>query len=89
MPETEQIISILDYIRLHESTHTTHQMMNHFESNGLDKFLVFAFPFMVRGHVLAFETLLSKEILKRYELERPELPDRDIIEAMMTSNSRF
>ena len=82
MPTNETILSILDYIRLHESTHTTHQMYAHFERNDQLKQLVYAFPFLVKGHVLAFETLLSKAVVKQAYLERPENIDADIIESI-------
>lgn len=82
MPTTETILSILDYIRLHESTQTTHQMYAHFQKNNQLHQLIYAFPFLVKGHVLAFETLLSKAVVKQAYLERPENIDADIIESM-------
>lgn len=83
MPTNETISSILDYISAHESTHTTHQLYAHFERNNQLKQLVYAFPFLVKGHVLAFETLLSKAVVKQAYLERPENIDADIIESML------
>lgn len=82
MPTTETILSILDYISLHESTKTTHEMYAHFERNNQLKELVYAFPFLVKGRVLAFETLLSKAVVKQAYLDRPENIDADIIESM-------
>ena len=82
MLTTETILSIIDYIKNHESTQTTHQMYAHFERNNQLKQLVYAFPFLIKGHVLAFETLLSKSIVKQAYIERPENIDADIIESM-------
>lgn len=82
MPTTDNILAICDFIRLNESTMTTHQMYAYFESNNQLKHLIYAFPLLVKGHVLAFETLLSKAVVKQAYLERPELFDRDIIEDM-------
>jgi hypothetical protein len=87
MPTTETILEILDFIRLNESTLTTHQLYAYFEKNNLLKQLVYAFPFMVKGHVLAFETLLSKAVVTQAYMERPENIDKDIIESM--SNRQY
>ena len=93
MPTTKQqiivddVLAICDFIRLNESTLTTHQMYAHFETNKQLHNLVYAFPLLVKGHVLAFETLLSKAVVRQAHMERPELFDRDIIESMQ-SNSR-
>ena len=82
MPTNEKISEILDFIKLNESIMTTHQLFNHFEKKDQLKVLVYAFPFMVKGHVLAFETLLSKEVVKQAYIERPENINKDIIESM-------
>lgn len=83
MPTHDKILHILDYITIHNSTKTTQQMFHYFEQNGLLKQLVYAFPYMLKGYVLAFETLLSKAVVHQAYIERPTLVDRDIIESMM------
>lgn len=83
MPTHNKILTILDYITTHNSTKTTQQMFHYFEQNDLLKQLVYAFPYMLKGYVLAFETLLSKAVVKQAYIERPELVDRDVIESML------
>jgi hypothetical protein len=82
---TAQVLDILNYIRLHESTKTTHQLFRYFEVNDQIKHLIYAFPFMVKGHVLAFEMLISKTVVEQTSIDRPELLDADIIESMQRS----
>ena len=78
MPTNDEILQVLDYVRLYESTKTTHQLFYYFEKNKLLKALIYAFPFLVKGHVLAFEMLLSKSIVKQVEIEQSELSDDDL-----------
>jgi len=83
MPTDKTILTILEYMNDNKSTKTTHQMFNYFKKNNLLKHLVYAFPFMLKGNVMAFETLLSKKVVEQAYFERPELIDKDIIEYMM------
>jgi hypothetical protein len=86
MQKQNKTKEILDFIERHKATKTTHQLFYHFEQNDLIDSLVYAFPLMLKGDVMAFETLLSKDIRIRYGIERPELFDKDIIEDMLARN---
>lgn len=83
MPTDKTILTILEYMNDNKSTKTTYQMFNYFKKNNLLKHLIYAFPFMLKGNVMAFETLLSKKVVEQAYIERPELIDKDIIEYMM------
>lgn len=81
MPTNEQILQIIEHLRLTLSTQTTQQQYAFFLKNNLIEALVFTFPLIAKefgkGHVLAFETLISKAIVQKaiaeeYELEMNE-----------------
>lgn len=86
MQKRNKVQEILDFMEQHKSTKTTHQMFYHFEQNDLIDSIVYAFPFMHKGNILAFETLLSKDVCIKYGIDRPELFDKDIIEDMLHRN---
>jgi hypothetical protein len=86
MQKKNKVQDILDFMEIHKSTKTTSQMFNYFQKNDLLDSLVYAFPFMVKGNVLAFEVLLSKDVCLKYGIDRPELFDKDIIEDMLARN---
>lgn len=86
MPTTEEILKIMDHMRLTLSTHTTHQQYAFFLKHDLVQSLIYAFPLISkefgRGHVLAFETLISKAVIKQAEIEYTEEIHDDIIAAL-------
>ena len=86
MPTNDNIKQILDYIGLTLSTHTTHQQYAYFLQKDLIQSLIYAFPLISlqfgRGHVLAFETLISKAVIKQAEIEYTEEIHDDILAAL-------
>jgi hypothetical protein len=73
MPTQDNITTVINYIKDNLSTKTTSQQYNYFLNNDLITSLIYSFPLIVenfgKGHVLAFESLLSKQVvLKTKEL---------------------
>ena len=86
MQKQNKVQAILDFMETHKSTKTTAQMFNYFQKNDLIDSIVYAFPSMIKGNVIAFEVLLSKEVCLKPGIDRPELFDKDIIEDMLLKN---
>jgi len=85
--KNEEVLQILEFMDEHKSTKTTQQMFRHFDKNDLLDSLVYAFPFMHTGNILAFESLMSKDVVFNRHTDRPELMDKDIIEDMLGRNN--
>jgi hypothetical protein len=69
MPTQEQITTVISHIKDNLSTKTTSQQYHYFLTNDLITALIYAFPLIIknfgRGHVLAFESLLSKQVIQK------------------------
>jgi hypothetical protein len=73
MPTQDNITTVISYIKDNLSTKTTSQQYHYFLNNDLISSLIYSFPLIVKnfgkGHVMAFESLLSKQVvLKTQEL---------------------
>jgi hypothetical protein len=91
MPTQDNITTVINYIKDNLSTKTTSQQYHYFLNNDLITALIYAFPLIVknfgRGHVIAFESLLSKQVvLKTQEL----MAETEHLEFMMNiSKGKF
>lgn len=83
----QEILDAVSYIILNRSTKTTQQMFYDLRKRNLEREIVYAFPLMYKGEALAFETLLSKEVIRTAQLEREELTNRDIILSMIEEST--
>jgi hypothetical protein len=85
----ENVLYIIKYIEDHKSTKTTAQIFNHFKTLDITKELVYSFPYLTKGNVLSYETLLSKRYIESTMLERPEDIDKDICESLSHGYHKF
>lgn len=80
--QQKNIIYIIKYIEDNKSIKTTAQVFNHFKALDITKELVYSFPYLSKGNVQSFETLLSKRYIESAILDRPENLHKDILESL-------
>lgn len=80
--QQKNIIYIIKYIEDNKSIKTTAQIFNHFKTLGITKELVYSFPYLSKGNIKSFETLLSRRYIESVILDRPENLDKDILESL-------
>lgn len=81
---SNQIISyIVKYIKDNRSTKGISQIYRSLEKQKLDKYIIYTFPFILKGEAIALEMLLSKTILQQNILDKDELIDKDIINMLL------
>lgn len=78
----KKILEVSSIMILNRSDMTTNQLFNEIEKKDLVDYLVYTFPLLPRGDVLAFEAIMSKEVIKQAQLNRPEMLDADILQEM-------